>query len=928
MYIYIFDTNLKILCSYFKRTDIFPLSLLGSTMAATSQADNVLGLSKKDLSLIRHSLEAGGKLIHQVINGLKHGTSEVQHLILQQSDVILECRVCRNLFRSLPNYLDHKRIYCQELFPNASVSLLASPFADEVPIVYPEPPDDAKEFVEMSDLISKFNKKNHSEPKDKARVQNTRESIGGTLEQSCQRRKPQQPLCLRPMKETSAALQLVPITTNNTSENKDQMSHASGEEIDLNERYKKPSTIENGNLGHKIHKMANFRKLLCLKCNKAYHSKEKLVFHIKKFHLKNYRKHEIKTSNKDVSTSKAGSSKVSKQNKKLENKNEFDNFSTKSGRPSLKKFSFLAKKSNEEKFSNMNNGWCHICNHSYSGRRGLIFHMFRMHSGSRKIYPCPFCHVKFPSFASALRHTQTLHNCKKSDMKQVVKKLKASAHVENQKLQTMLEPELKVKKCDSQINLLVQGNNDTSSLSVSATNSKTSQQNSKTSKQNSKFKCQKCLQIFCGVRGLRHHMTRKHTATQKSSEHPYTCRICFMAFYTSFSLNKHYRLKHNIQENVQENKSNSEIKVAESDKVKSNSEIKAEAISDEVKTNHIPCQGTSSSVSSKNIHKYRIPLKYYKTVSNLAHFPSLCLNCKQHFAGTRMLIKHIIREHCTNAFPCPFCQLSFISSVSILRHIKVQHSCNDQEIADLNKKLQVWEQQKKRNADLKTRKPVNNISESTSEVQNSFEPTCSIHDVTDFKTARCLLCKRDFIGVQGLMTHISKIHTSLSDQKHDCFQCTESFTSVFAIMKHMENIHDVFFKQKTNRLLEIGESTEPSSLSEERIEEKEKILNSCKLEKTCGENASNSQLVMECADFPKSRCLRCKEIFAGHRGLIAHIYKDHADHSQTYSCYLCMKTFASFALASRHTRNSHIYKGSAMMYVRVNDIRAETSVEK
>lgn len=912
-------------------------------MAATSQAENVLGLSNKDLSLIRHSLEAGGKLIHQVINGLKHGTSEVQQLILQQSDVILECRVCRNLFRSLPNYLDHKRIYCQELFPNESLSLLASPFADEVPIIYPEPPDDAKEFVEMSDLINKANQKllksspvDSSSPNkgNKSYIQNSKESIGATLEQSCRRGKPQ-PVYLRPIKETNVAMQLVPLTTNNASENQNQMVLANSEGIDLNESERKSCNTEHRNLNHTLIKLANFHKLLCLKCNQTYTSKKKLIYHIKKFHIKKYRKCrqnrtsekcktntqvENQSSSKNVGHAKARSSKMPKRKKDFDNKSDLEGFSTKSGKPSLKKFSYLAKKSNVVNYANIKNGWCHICNHSYSGKRGLVFHMFRMHSGCRKIYTCPFCEVKFPSFASALRHTQTLHNCKKSDMKHVVKKLKASGHFENQELKSMLEPEIKVEKCDSKMNVLFQDSSIESNGSLSDPAEEDT--NSNTSQQKSKFKCQKCLQIFSGIRGLRHHITRKHS--QKTAEHSYTCHICFMAFFTNFSLKRHYRLKHNIQENSQE---------------KPNAERKVEAVHKQVKTEHIPCQATSPSMLDRNIllhnnKKYRIPLKYYKTVSKLAHFPSLCLNCKQTFAGARDLISHIIRAHCTykNAFPCPFCHLSFISSVSILRHTKVQHSCSDQEIAELSRKLQVWEQQKK-GLDLRIKKPVNNISDSTDEVQNDATTsdilTCqdshSIHDVTDFQTPMCLQCNRKFSGVPGLLTHINRVHHHLSEQKHKCSQCTESFESVYAIIKHMENFHKVFFKQKqthekSNRLLEIDESAGPSSLDEECTEEIEKKFDSCKSD---GEDAPNSKLVMQCADFLRSRCLRCKDIFAGNRGLIAHIYKAHAHHGQTYSCYICLKTFASYALASQHTRNSHIYKGSAMMYVRVNNISGE-----
>ena len=42
--------------------------------------------------------------------------SQVRKLILDECDIILECRVCRNLFRSLPNFLAHKQTFCKNQF--------------------------------------------------------------------------------------------------------------------------------------------------------------------------------------------------------------------------------------------------------------------------------------------------------------------------------------------------------------------------------------------------------------------------------------------------------------------------------------------------------------------------------------------------------------------------------------------------------------------------------------------------------------------------------------------------------------------------------------------------------------------------------------------------------------------------------------------
>lgn len=41
---------------------------------------------------------------------------KVKRLLSHECDIIYECKVCRNMFRSLVNYISHKRVYCQYQF--------------------------------------------------------------------------------------------------------------------------------------------------------------------------------------------------------------------------------------------------------------------------------------------------------------------------------------------------------------------------------------------------------------------------------------------------------------------------------------------------------------------------------------------------------------------------------------------------------------------------------------------------------------------------------------------------------------------------------------------------------------------------------------------------------------------------------------------
>lgn len=43
-------------------------------------------------------------------------TEELKNLLSNECDILYECKVCRNIFRSLANFVSHKRVYCKEKF--------------------------------------------------------------------------------------------------------------------------------------------------------------------------------------------------------------------------------------------------------------------------------------------------------------------------------------------------------------------------------------------------------------------------------------------------------------------------------------------------------------------------------------------------------------------------------------------------------------------------------------------------------------------------------------------------------------------------------------------------------------------------------------------------------------------------------------------
>ncbi|XP_047485977.1 PWWP domain-containing protein 3-like isoform X3 [Penaeus chinensis] len=115
-----------------------------------------------DYSILKKSINASANGVANLAKLLVTGTKEVQNLILNECDVILECKVCNNLFRSVVNFLAHKRIYCQEeyadvrsLFHKDNVQGITS--HSRTVVVEPEPPPDTPQHLQPDPSTSASN---------------------------------------------------------------------------------------------------------------------------------------------------------------------------------------------------------------------------------------------------------------------------------------------------------------------------------------------------------------------------------------------------------------------------------------------------------------------------------------------------------------------------------------------------------------------------------------------------------------------------------------------------------------------------------------------------------------------------------------------------------------------------------------------------
>lgn len=95
---------------------------------------------RTDLSVLRQPINISVRRVCDIVKMYQTCTSELKQLLDNEVEIVYECKVCRNLFRSMANIISHKRVYCRQQYSEACYSFNKRHTVDDYTvIIQPEP---------------------------------------------------------------------------------------------------------------------------------------------------------------------------------------------------------------------------------------------------------------------------------------------------------------------------------------------------------------------------------------------------------------------------------------------------------------------------------------------------------------------------------------------------------------------------------------------------------------------------------------------------------------------------------------------------------------------------------------------------------------------------------------------------------------------
>ncbi|GAB6019233.1 hypothetical protein CHUAL_000840 [Chamberlinius hualienensis] len=332
----------------------------------SSSDDEDNATATEDHSILCRPIQTGQSGIQLAVNSLKNGTAEIRDLLLNECDLIFECKVCRSLHRSLVNFIAHKRGYCEEhcceAMPLFSDNTIEN---EEVLVVQPESPPEQIEPI-SEEQQNEVKESPVAEEESDNVILNIKTEPTSQLEVKKEEEKTE--VKTSPQKIFVRKLRESPRWRRSGSSNGNSTFS--------------PSRISNGsgsisNFHHKCLTRVENRKIFQLETTVA--------------------------MSPIASNSNAVHQKV--------------NETALTVASSFKK----TFKSNEKR------ALCAKCGKSFTSLRKMVVHVQSVHTTQRTYFPCLYCKTNFAQIWSCLRHMMRAHGKSKQQVDKLREKIKSKA---------------------------------------------------------------------------------------------------------------------------------------------------------------------------------------------------------------------------------------------------------------------------------------------------------------------------------------------------------------------------------------------------------------------------------------------------------------------------------------------------------------------
>lgn len=454
---------------------------------------NDSGPTDRDISTIREPINLGTNNVRQILQCVHNGTPEIKDIILNECNIIYECRICRNLFRSLANLLSHKRYYCKDhqcenmlLFDDSYSDRLLGNYhigpntqTDQTTVSQQSGGRNSRSMTTITsagtnETSFNFSERDHSKLL-KSSIDNVASSSNNLPDKLAAKRKHLE-LCVNKLlheKQSSKVESLVHLTEISTTKNAvHQVYETKLKETDNIDNYVNNSRFSNqdGEFPAQEIEQSSFSALGAQTHEDSVKQMQTEVYNIDEnanhsvaceeteLNLQETRGYprsisslvsdEEECSRESVIMKSASISEMENESIDVEDivaNKELSQQSIPSSSSSTSSNHYQSREhsSNRNKPKTFNDDYetkspssianvpCSMCNSKFSSKKTLTVHIQTIHNVQRLVYPCPFCCLTFKQLFNATRHMMQVHRKGKTQVKYLREAVKRRAYPES-----------------------------------------------------------------------------------------------------------------------------------------------------------------------------------------------------------------------------------------------------------------------------------------------------------------------------------------------------------------------------------------------------------------------------------------------------------------------------------------------------------------